>query len=87
MDKAFILDILCEDSCSSHYIVESAIGLAEKFGINAVAEGVKTLIQADCLGALGVAYLQGGGTPEEVSVFCCKYLQRQSCGQMRENGF
>lgn len=59
MDKAFIQDILCEDSCSSHYIVESVIGLAEKFGINAVAEGVKTLIQADCLGSLGVAYLQG----------------------------
>lgn len=74
MDKAFILDILCEDSCSSHYIVESAIGLAEKFGINAVAEGVKTLIQADCLGALGVAYLQGGALrkkcPSSVANIC-----------------
>ncbi|EBH7384247.1 hypothetical protein CXC18_23135 [Salmonella enterica] len=37
MDKAFTQDILCEDSCSSQYIVESVIGLAEKFGINAVA--------------------------------------------------
>ncbi|HFP0602292.1 TPA: EAL domain-containing protein, partial [Escherichia coli] len=54
------------------------IGLAEKLGINTVAEGVETRIQADCLSAMGVDYLQGfySGRPEEVSVFCCKYLQR-----------
>ncbi|EFB1556605.1 EAL domain-containing protein [Escherichia coli] len=89
IDKVFTQDILCEDSCSSQYIVESVIGLAEKLGINTVAEGVETRIQADYLSALGVNYLQGFyyGRPEEVSVFCCKYLQRQSCGQKRENGF
>ncbi|MFS8167660.1 EAL domain-containing protein [Escherichia coli] len=73
MDKAFTQDILCEDSCSSQYIVESVIGLAEKFGINAVAEGVEIRIQANCLSALGVDYLQEvySGRPEEVFVFCC----------------
>lgn len=73
MDKAFTQDILCEDSCSSQYIVESVIGLAEKFGINAVAEGVEIRIQANSLSSLGVDYLQEvySGRPEEVFVFCC----------------
>ncbi|HAW2529126.1 TPA: EAL domain-containing protein [Escherichia coli] len=76
IDKIFIKDILCEDSCLSQYIVESVIGLSNRLGINTVAEGVETHIQAEELSALGVNYLQGfySGKPEEVPIFCCKYL-------------
>lgn len=85
MDKIFTKDVLCEESCLSLYIVESVVGLANKLGINTVAEGVETRNQAECLNKLGVDYLQGfySGRPEEVPIFCCKYLQRLSCEQKR----
>ncbi len=55
MDKSFTQDILSEKT--SRHIVESVVGLAEKLGIDTVAEGVETQEQVNCLCFLGVDYL------------------------------
>lgn len=81
MDKSFTQDILSEKT--SRHIVESVVGLAEKLGIDTVAESVETQGQVNCLCFLGVDYLQGFyfGRPEKVDTFCCEYKQRQRCNQ------
>ena len=73
MDKSFTQDILSEKT--SLHIVESVVRLAEKLGIDTVAEGVETRAQMNCLCSLGVDYLQGFyfGRPEKVDIFCCEY--------------
>ncbi|WP_426472805.1 EAL domain-containing protein [Escherichia marmotae] len=75
MDKSFTRSILRENT--SRYIMESVVGLADKLGIDTVAEGVETQEQVDCLSAIGVNYLQGYylGRPEKVAIFCCEYNQ------------
>ncbi|NJV49053.1 EAL domain-containing protein [Escherichia coli] len=64
---------------TSRHIVESVVGLAEKLGIDTVAEGVETQEQVNCLCFLGGDYLQGFyfGRPEKVAMFCWEYDQRQ----------
>lgn len=78
VDKSFTQDIPGENI--SRHIVESIAGLADRLGIETVAEGVETQAQAVCLNALGVDYLQGfySGKPEKVSAFCYEYPLRQS---------
>ncbi|HBC0970820.1 TPA: EAL domain-containing protein [Escherichia coli] len=79
MDKSFIQDIMCENT--SRRIVESVVVLADKLGIDTVAEGVETQEQVKCLCSLGVDYLQGfySGRPEKVVTFCFKYNQYYPC--------
>lgn len=74
MDKSFIQDVSYDEV--SRHIVESMSGLADKLGINTVAEGVETQEQVNCLRALGVNYLQGYyfGSPVELNMFINKYL-------------
>ncbi len=69
MDKSFIQDILQEEA--SRHIVECVITLAEKLGIQSVAEGVETLEQAYCLQSLGVNFFQGYyfGKPVQVKSY------------------
>ena len=83
MDKSFIQDILNEDT--SRNIVESVVGLADRLGINTVAEGVETREQVNYLNALGVNYLQGFyfGKPEKVITFCCEHYQCRSCSRRK----
>ncbi|MFL9144251.1 EAL domain-containing protein, partial [Escherichia coli] len=57
IDKIFIQDVLWEKK--SMHIVESVVFLAEKLGVNTVAEGVETLEQVTCLQELGIYYFQG----------------------------
>lgn len=79
MDKSFTQDILVEKT--SRHIVESVVWLAEKLGIDTVAEGVESQEQVTCLRALGVNYLQGYylGRPKKISSFCYEYEQCQLC--------
>lgn len=83
MDKSFIQDVLNEDT--SRNIVESVVGLADRLGINTVAEGVETREQVNCLNALGVNYLQGFyfGKPEKVITFCCEHHQCRLCSRRK----
>lgn len=73
LDKSFTQDILSEKT--SRHIVESVVGLADKLGIDTVAEGVETQEQENCLCSLGVDYLQGFyfGMPQKVATFCYEY--------------
>ncbi|EFD1100135.1 TPA: EAL domain-containing protein [Escherichia coli] len=75
MDKSFTQDILRERT--SRHIVECVVGLAEKQGIDTVAEGIETKMQVNYFSSLGVNYLQGFyfGRPERLRSFCCKYSQ------------
>ncbi len=57
MDKSFTQDILREDT--SRHIIECVITLAEKLGIQTVAEGVETSEQVCCLQSIGVDFFQG----------------------------
>lgn len=74
LDKSFTQDILSDTT--SQYIMESVVGLAEKLGIDTVAEGVETQEQVNCLRSLGVDYLQGFyfGIPKKLTTFCCEYV-------------
>lgn len=66
MDKSFIQDILRERT--SRHIIECVVTLAEKLGVQTVAEGVETPGQVYCLRSLGVDFFQGYyiGKPEPV---------------------
>ena len=57
--------------------MECVVELAEKQGIDTVAEGMETRAQVDYLRSLGVKYLQGFyfGRPETVFSFWCEYSQ------------
>lgn len=83
IDKSFIQDVLFEET--SQHIIECVVGLAEKLGVDTVAEGVETLGQVDCLSSLGVDYLQGFylGRPVKVATFCLEYSQCYPCNQSR----
>lgn len=73
IDKNFTQNILNEKK--SQYIVETIIELAEKMGIDSVAEGIESQEQITCLKDLGVDYLQGYyfGRPEKLTSFCYQY--------------
>lgn len=57
IDRAFVMEI--RDQADDSPIIKAIIGIAAGLGMNIVAEGVETVIQADFLKGLGCRQMQG----------------------------
>ncbi|MGL5453125.1 MAG: EAL domain-containing protein [Aeromonas sp.] len=82
IDQSFV-GMIGTDALSSH-IVENVIDLASRLGLQLVAEGVETQVQADYLQARQVDYLQGYfyGRPVSMAQFCEEQLDELRGGPL-----